>query len=231
MNNNYKIKVAIKSEAIFSNGETGGNIVNTKALTDKYGLVYYHAKTLKGQLKRQGYWLLDQYKNMENCEKRTIEFTRNLAKIFGINKQEKERYNIDRSKKLSETGIMRISNLSLGEDIRNYFIEMEEKGQDEEYYKITAHDLLEAQTNIRTGIQVEDGVAIDKMMTTYHTVKNGLVFYSILEFTEDPQEYLDDLYRIIKSIRYLGAGIHRGRGEIEAELLVNDRQYVIKEGR
>lgn len=225
MNKIYKLKIIIKSEAIFTNGETGGNIVNAKALTDEYGFVYYHAKTLKGQLKRQGYWLLKQYKNMENCEERKIQFTKNLAKIFGMNIEEQEMYEINKTVSLNEAGIMRLSNLTLGEDIRNYFIEIQNKDEKEDYYKITAHDLIEAQTNIRTGIQVENGVAANKMMTTYHTVKNGLIFYSILEFVEDPKEYLNDLYRIIKSIRYLGAGTHRGRGEIEAELLVNNHPY------
>lgn len=229
MASDYTLKIKICSEAIFTGGEKESNLVQSKALTDENGFVYFHAKSLKGQLKRQGFWLLDQYKNFAD-QKRAEEFLGSLIALFGINDEEinlhyPKYYNTYRSDKpFMEQGIMSLSNLELPEAIRNYFLNLLKEDEESGYYRLSYHELLEAQTNIRTGIQLEDGVIKNHMFNTYHTVKEGLVFYSKLSFTSKPDGYLPDLMRIIYSLDRIGAGIHRGRGQVEAKLLIDGKE-------
>lgn len=221
---NYKIEVRICSEAIFSSGEKERNLVQNKVLADRYGLVYFHAKTLKGQLKRQAFWLLRQYQSFDG--QRAESLLRSIVKLFGINRAELEWVApaLLQAYPPSCPGIMKLGPLQLDERIRNYFIVLQSEDAGDGYYQISPHDLLEAQTHIRTGIQLEQGMAKDKRLTTYHTVKEGLVFYSPLFFDEDPAACLGDLQRIVGLLDRIGAGIHRGRGEIEAFLLTDGRE-------
>jgi len=219
----YRIEVRICSEAIFSSGESESNIAHTKVLADRYGFVYFHAKSLKGQLKRQAFWLLEQYKSID--DQRAKSFFHSIVKLFGINQKEIDiYYSKPEDFKQHEQGLMKLSHLELDEHIRAYFIKMQNEDEDKEYYNLSPHELIEAQTHIRTGIQIVDGVVKDKMLTTFHTVRKGLVFYSRLSFDNNPSDYLNDLHLIIRSFRKIGAGIHRGRGEIQARFLVNGKE-------
>lgn len=246
MSHDYQIEVCLRSEAIFSSGEKERNLVQSKVLADRHGFVYFHAKSLKGQLKRQAFWILEQYRNIGIEHAKS--FFASIVVLFGINEEEINNF-FPRELTLDDPafqqtychqqpGILRLGHLELDERIRNHFIALQAEDEDEEYYRITPHDLIEAQTHIRTGIQVKDGTALDGMLTTYHTVKQGLAFYSSL--TLEPQTYesknqiilnqqdmaghLANLQRIVSSFRRIGAGIHRGRGEASARLLVNGEE-------
>lgn len=223
----YRIEVRIMSEAIFSSGESEPNLVHSKVLSDRYGLVYFHGKSFKGQLKRQAFWLLRQY---QGCDERAAEaFLHSIAELYGMNREELDFYcrgmgPTTRNISLHRNGIMKIGNLQLDDQIRALFQELQMKDIEQNYSLLSPHDLIEAQTNIRTGIQLEDGVIRDKMLNTYHTVKQGLIFYSKLHFDADPTPYLPDLQRIVRSFRRMGAGIHRGRGEVKARLLIDGEE-------
>ncbi|MBN4074640.1 MAG: hypothetical protein COA82_03320 [Alkaliphilus sp.] len=225
--NKYKLRVEIESEAIFTSGEAESNTVSSKLLSDEYGFAYYHAKTLKGQLKKQGFWLLDQYKQMENERDREKAFGKSLVKLFGMNKEEKEKYWSKDAKICGSAGTLKLTNLELDPKIREFFIEMQEQDKKKGYFRLNPNDLIEAQTNIRTKIRIEDGVAKKNRLGSYHTVKKGLVFYSELYFEDEEKIYLDDFYRIAKSLKYLGAGVHRGRGRVEVNFLENDNEYCL----
>ncbi|MBS4534353.1 hypothetical protein GOQ29_01830 [Clostridium sp. D2Q-14] len=229
--NIYKIEIEICSEAIFTSGEKEQNLVESRAQTDQYGFVYFHAKTLKGQLKRQAFWLLKQYVNMN--KDLAVSFYDSIIKLFGINyieaKNIKDKYGLELSGESQRSGLMRLSNLELDEKLRNYFIAFQKEDESNKYYRISPHDLIEAQTNIRTGIQLKDGVVKDKMFHTFHTVRKGLVFYSTVFFEEDLSDsVVEDLVRIVYSFRRIGAGIHRGRGEIKSRLLVEGSEIYHK---
>ena len=227
--NNYLIEVEICSEAIFTSGEKEGNLVQSRAQTDDHGFVYFHAKTLKGQLKRQAFWLLKQYAAMDLSGDKVSapNFYESIVKLFGINKEEKgliaTKYGLHYSGKGQAPGLMKLSNLELDEKLREYFIAQQKIDEKEGYFRISPHDLIEAQTHIRTGIQLEDGVAKNKMLNTFHTVRKGLKFYSKVSFDEEVNNTLiKDFAQIVYSFRRIGAGIHRGRGEIKAKLLVGE---------
>lgn len=223
--NTYKIEIEICSEAIFTNGEKERNLVQSRAQTDPYGFVYFHAKTLKGQLKRQAFWLLEQYSKINT--RLAHSFYNSIIRLFGINPMEiktiREKIGLELSKEVQQAGVIRLSNLELDENLRNYFIELQKEDTTNGYYRISPHDLIESQTHIRTGIQLEDGVAKDKMLNTFHTVRKGLVFYSTVFFEEKLSDgVIKDLARIVYSFRRIGAGIHRGRGEVKARLFIEE---------
>jgi len=230
----YQIEIEICSEAIFTSGEKERNTVQTKAQTDPYGFVYFHSKTLKGQLKKQAFWLLDKY--ISSDKDKAQSFYQSIVTLFGTNADEtrrlEEKYNkkneevIKLNKNPQNPGIIRLSNLELDKELRDYFISFYKKSDKEdekEYYRISPHDLIEAQTHIRTGIQIKDGIVKNHMFNTFHTVRKGLVFSSTLTFDETENkitdEVIEDLANIVYSLRRIGAGIHRGRGEATARLL------------
>lgn len=240
MNSDYQIEVSLRSEAIFSSGEKERNLVQTRVLADRYGFVYFHAKSFKGQLKRQAFWLLRQYRQIGL--EHAMPFFSSIVVLFGINDEEINKFFprsltehdpvFQRKYHFQQPGIMRLSHLQLDERVRNRFIALQIEDEEEGYFRLNPHEFIEAQTHIRTGIQLQDGVAANRMMNTYHTVRQGLVFYSSL-FLEphafssqigDMKIHLQNLQRIVSSFRRIGAGIHRGRGEVKARLLVNGKE-------
>lgn len=213
-----KLEVRIDSEAIFSSGE-GEQLIHNRALTDRYGFVYFHAKTLKGQLKRQAFWLLRQYKGCDQV--RAEQLSASIAELFGVNSEEIKRYFDNRRRDYPVAGCLKLGNLELNDNIRNYFHTLLQTDTLDPEDRFTSHDLIEAQTNNRTSIQIQDGVVKEGMMTTYQTIKTGLVFYSNLTFDPVPSaQSLEDFHRIVCSFRRIGASIHRGRGLVRAKLLV-----------
>lgn len=220
----YQIQVRLQSEAIFASGEKERNLVHSKALTDPYGFVYFHAKSFKGQLKKQAFGLWKQYDKVDS--QRADSFLHSLITLFGINHLEMSAYKIkSRGEWLKENSGIALTNLELAESIRNYFINLMEEEVEKGYIHFSASDLVEAQTNIRTQIELDNGTAKDKRLTTIQTVKEGLIFYSTVTFLEPPTEILlADLKQIVNSLSRIGAGIHRGRGEVEARLLCNGKE-------
>ncbi|MFC3787397.1 hypothetical protein ACFOQM_01150 [Paenibacillus sp. GCM10012307] len=241
----FRLQVRLLSEAVFSSGEKEPNLVQSKVLADPYGCVYLHAKTLKGQMKHQAFWLLKQYSLIDGA--RAKRFLYSIAELFGINiwelqKLHKEYKDIDNGNVKSLTdyisellkgnrklqalpgqGVMRLGHLELPEAVRSDIRKLiSEQGHGEDptnYYSyLTRHDLIEAQTNIRVGIQLEDGIVKDKMFTSCHTVKEGLLFYAPISLHGSvSDELVEDLTRIVYALKRIGSHIHRGRGEVETK--------------
>ncbi|MNO41156.1 hypothetical protein D3C76_313220 [compost metagenome] len=237
---NYRIRITLLSEAIFSSGAKEPNLVQSRVLTDQDGFVYFHAKTLKGQMKRSAMWILRQYAELDSD--RAIQFFQSIVKIFGFNREELENLQEDYSGAtqgtepckfidavklennpiLSQQGMMKLGHLELPRKVRDYFKNLydEQLKSDDQNIYLSRHDLIEAQTHIRTGIQLDDGVVKDGMFTSYHTVRQGLIFYAPIIFEQSPEEeVLWELARIVRAMDWIGAGVHRGRGEIKAQLL------------
>ncbi|WP_019537484.1 hypothetical protein [Paenibacillus ginsengihumi] len=215
-----KIEVRLLSEAIFASGEKESHLVHSRALTDQYGFVYFHAKSLKGQLKRQAFWLLERYRCFDMAI--AMQFFNSIERLFGINGNERSIHWPESKERYASQGIMRLGALELPADVKRHFLQMMQEDKDDEYYSLSPHDFIAAQTYIRSGIELEKGKAKDKRLVTYHTVREDLVFYSPVTFESVPsKEELDHLNRIVRSLDRIGAGIHRGHGEVEARLFIN----------
>lgn len=226
----YVLEIRLLSEAIFASGEKERNLVQSRALSDDYGFVYFHAKSLKGQLKRQALWLLRQYIAIGKGDyAQAYNFLHSIDALFGVNTWELgkawglEEFMSDYlkymqiEKGLRGQGMMRLTHLELPHEVKDAFRAMIESDA------FSSHELISAQTSVRTEIQLDEGIVKDGMLNTYQAVKKGLVFQAKIFFEEDPSQVLLDLLRIICSLDRIGAGVHRGRGEIEAKLLINGK--------
>lgn len=226
----YKLKLTLESEAIFNSGEEEQNLVNNKVLADEYGFVYFHAKTLKGQMRKRAKWLGNILADIKKKDK-IEDYEKSIVKLFGSKYRGNENAeNFDGKKDGNQNdeilgynnrGIMTLSNLELSKEIRDYFKAINEVKEEDIDYKITPYDMIEAQTNKRTRIQIDNnGIAKDKMMMTYHAIKDGLEFYSEINLLEDIDiKDLTALNAIVNSLESIGSSIKRGRGKIKAELL------------
>lgn len=249
--NQYQIKIELKSDAIFTNGEKQRNVVQSRALTDEDGFVYLHAKSLKGHLKKQAFWLLHKYDNVYQnvneineteksyVKQRRDQFLTSIEVLFGLNGWEKKLFIPVDMKVQSEhptQSLIKLGHLQLPQRVRQYFTQLFHDEASAQYVQLNKQELLEAQSNIRTYIQLEQtGVVKDNQLASFHTVKRGLVFFADIYIQPDPinkfykandfNAYLDDLSLIVKSMRVIGAGVHRGTGNIKAELLLNGQPY------
>ncbi len=232
--NKYTLKVILESEAIFNSGEEEQNLVNNKVLVDEYGFVYFHAKTLKGQLRKKAKWLENKLASIKGKDK-IIKYKESIVKLFGSEyrdsktKNDSQQNEFNKALAYNNRGVMILSNLELKKEIRDYFKSININNElDNLEYKITPYDIMEAQTNRRARIQIgKDGVSEEHMMMTYHTVKDGLIFYSEINFLDEIDENdLTALNAIVSSLENLGSSINRGRGKIKAELLDEEGQRV-----
>lgn len=179
-----KIEVELKTETIFNSGESDSNIVQTKALTDADGFVYFHSKTLKGQLKDRAFWLYDRYSESKDGEEKAKKMANAIAYLFGIEEQELiSRYpNVKNSDKDPESekfegfiksldydlyptfqkdplyceGHLKIGCLEFSQEFKEMFNQLK-KAEDrtsEEYIRFSNDALIKAQTNIRTSISI-----------------------------------------------------------------------------
>lgn len=218
--NKYLLKITLKSEAVFNSGEEEQNLVNDKVLADEFGFVYFHGKTLKGQLRKKAKWIEEKIEKIKGKEG-ARPFNESIIKLFGSEFSGGKEHQKESSKMLipRQRGIMTITNLELPKDIRNYFKNIND--YNDEDYKITPYDMIKAQTQKRTRIQIEESGTVENgMIMTYHTVKDGLAFYSEIGFLERIDfKDLISLNIVVKSLDSIGSSINRGRGKIKAELL------------
>jgi len=242
----YRIQVHLLSEAIFSSGEKEANLVQSKVLADEEGFVYLHAKTLKGQLKQKAYWLFGLYAQVD--PERAVQFLESIHVLFGLNGWELDMLLNDTQKmlnhnsswletvidkfklKVKAAGLIKLGHLQLPDPVRAYFKQLHAEqivaSTDEQaYIYLSRHDVIEAQTHIRVGIQLDNGIAKEGMFTSVHTVRRGLIFYASLLMEAMPNHaVLSDLHRIVYAMDRIGANIHRGRGEVECKLFVRAQE-------
>lgn len=236
----YQIEVELLSEAIFSSGEKESNLVHTKVLTDTDGFVYFHAKSLKGLLKKRAYWLFKHYAKIDH--KFAVDFLQALIKIFGINNEEiellakecesligsdssllKDIYQLKKRHKLA--GALKLAHLELPQLVRSYYKQIynsqfSDDGNENSYVFMSKHNLIEAQTHVRVGIQLEDGIIKNKMLNSVHTVRQGLIFYAPLIFEHElSKDEINNFSRIVYALDRIGAVYHRGYGQVRTKLL------------
>lgn len=219
----YQLIVKIDSEAIFNSGESDGNIVQMKVLTDEQGFVYYHSKTLKGQLKDQAIWIYKEYKKLDT--EKAKDFIKIVSELFGLNKEECENHDIPKEiyeeLGLYDSGKLKVGHLQLDDETKDFFNQWFELQKSKQYTTLSKHELIKAQTKIRTNISIEDGVVKKGGLVNFHTIREGLTFYSVLEVeeTKSTKEAVKKVLElIIGGFRRIGANTHRGRGCITAKI-------------
>lgn len=237
-----KIQVTLKTEAIFNSGEADSNIVHSKALTDDNGFVYFHSKTLKGQLKDRAFWLYDRYSEASDGKDSAKKMANAIAYLFGIEQEElMSRYPKDKSNKYTEfverldetiqrdplycEGHLKIGNLEFDEELRELLNEVKSSfSEDGNYINFSNDALIKAQTNIRTSISIgKNGVTEDKFLRKYHTIRSGFKFESKIEYIptndEKAKSFESELKMIVKSLDRIGSRTNRGRGKVVSKFI------------
>ncbi len=201
----YKIKVIIKSEAIFGSGKSKGQI-HEDCLYDKDGFIYYSGKTLKGMLRKTAKLITD------NCK----ELKGSIEGLFGTD--------YDDSKKCLESrseGKLRFSNLTVSEGIRNNL---------KANLNPTSLEVLSAMTHIRNFIKIgKNGVTEKGALRNIRTIRENMVLFSELgKLDLEREEKL--LALIVKNTRHLGMNVSKGRGEVKMTLLKDNREVEVRSG-
>lgn len=188
---NYRIKAIIESETIFGSGKSRGQI-NEDCQYDEDGFIFYNAKALKGVLRSTGELIINSCKEKELEEK--------FYKLFGATYFE--------DVKNRNNGELRFSNLQISDEMKKALKDLGNK-----------HEILQAMTNIRQFIRIDkNGVTKENSLRNIRTIKEKMVFYSELgehELTNEEKF----LALIVKSTKYLGMNISKGRGKVKLSLL------------
>ncbi len=194
----YKIKVVIKSEAIFGSGKSKGQI-HEDCLYDKDGFIYYNGKTLKGMLRKTAELISNHCKNQKD----------RIEGLFGAEYDNEHK-----------EGKLRFSNLTVSDGMK-YKLTEELKATPSEVLSSMTHirNFIKIEGN---------GVAKDGALRNIRTIREKMVLFCELGdlYINTDEEKL--LALIVQNTRYLGMNVSKGRGEVEMTLLKNEEPLKVK---
>lgn len=189
------LTVELLSDATFSRGEGTAGAVDVEVERDEHGLPFLGGKTLRGLLRDSWVSLQEQFRWLIPAARR----------IYGPTGE------------LDETGILRIGDAVLGEDVRSWVTWAVER----EDHPLSATALLESLTDIRAQT-AEDRATAAPAAATLRAVRvalRGLVFEAPLTWLTPPTA--DDLRCLalgILATRHGGLARNRGRGFLRLAL-------------
>lgn len=211
----YKIKVKLCTEAIFGSGYSIPGSVDLEIVHDKTGLPYMKAKTFKGNLREQ----------VKNAVK--------LLEHYGLELADEEDSLFGKEDNgTQEWATLRFSDCCLGKNIRELFEYAIDKKE------VSSIEVIDALTGVRSFTSIDkDGASKEGSLRQYRVIKKGLEFYVDINCERElTKKELAVLSLGICLMRHIGSMRSRGKGEIEAKLLVlecgsyTDRtQYYIEE--
>lgn len=204
----YSIKIDLLSECIFSGGESVVSIADLDILYDEYGIPYYKAKSLKGNLREAVDMVV--YNLNEN---KKIKYMDISEKLFGAKFNEKY---IDEQFE----GRLRFGNVSFDENVYNYLKNLV-ISQD-----LKSQEIISALTDIRyfNKIDYNTGVTEDGSLRSVRVLNKNITMYADV-FVEDElsEDELGLLLCGVSCMRHLGSLRSRGKGSVKATLLENGR--------
>lgn len=204
----YPITIELLSETIFGNGESRNGVVNTDILLDKDGFPFLLGKTFKGYLKEAVNTILRPY--YEASEGKEV-FDERVNLLFGQSNRSKINKDYDKNQCQEEDrykqqqGKVRFSNFYLHSDISKLFNEHNKEL------------ILNALTDIRFGIRVEEGVAKNRSLRTARVLKKGLVFVGYIECDEGIDSY-KILKQAVAALKNIGVHKSRGKGLVKIDI-------------
>lgn len=204
----YSIKIDLLSESIFSGGESIVSIADLDILYDQYGIPFYKAKSLKGNLREVIDMIVSNLMKMDKV--RHEKYMKISEDLFG------SVYNSSREC----VGSLKFTNVSLAEDLRESLISLVLSNE------INSTEIVNALTDIRYFIKIdrETGVSKDGALRNIRVLNRNLVLYSDIyverKLTDDE---LGLLICGVNSLRHLGSMRSRGKGVVKCSLLEEDR--------
>lgn len=205
-----KVKMILKSDAIFGNGMSMPGGEDISVLIDKNGFPYYKATAFKGVFR-------EEMANLLYWEGKTKEdVNRILNKNLGG----------ENDCLLEQDGKIRFSNFTLSESIREEVLKQVRKDSkieniNENEAGMKAPDesdiILRSFSYLRTFTALgENGLIKDKSLRECRCLKKGLIFYGTIECKEREEELVR---QVLKCIKWLGSMRTRGFGYVKLEVI------------
>ncbi len=166
-----KIKMILRSDAIFGNGKSIPGAEDISVLSDKYGFPYYKGGTFKGIFREE----LTNYLDI-------IDFADKEAKISSL---------LGKSGS-DASGSLVFSDFTLSETVRAAVLK--------EIGNNNPGAVMDSVTNMRTFTAVDDGMVQNGSLRFARCVNQGLVFYSHIICDKEDEELICNVCGMIKHI-------------------------------
>ncbi|MBF2063247.1 MAG: RAMP superfamily protein [Calothrix sp. C42_A2020_038] len=195
----YQLKIQLLSDTTFGRGDGVAGLIDQEVEYDSSGFPYLRGRTLKGLLS-------------EECDNLLVTlppdirtYWENIAcTLFGSS-----------GSTLETTGVMHVSDACLPEDLREV-VSWQIKNKE-----LTEKDILNSLTTIRrqTAIDNQTCVADKGSLRSFRVIIRQLEFMADLVFDNQPSdEILSLVYVSTLSLRRVGSGRNRGRGNVKCTL-------------
>lgn len=206
----YWLALTLTSDATFGRGDGVAGWVDMDIQHDRHGFPYLAGRTLRGLLVEECANILY---GLEHHPRIQISAWQEAAqRLFGAP-----------GSTYANQSLLRVSNACLPEDLRQAIaIQIDRR-------ELTPAQVLASLTSIRrqTSIDSETGAAADKTLRSMRVVLRRTPFEARLTFLQDPQGMdLPLLLACSRALRRAGDGRNRGRGELIAQLLDDQRSEV-----
>ena len=187
------VKITLKSDAIFGNGQSIPGAEDISVLTDEYGFVYYKGSSLKG-LFREAMENLLLWKGKSKQDSRY-----ELIRLLGVSDNNGQDYD-----KLT------FSDFHISKEIRDAIL-----NEYDEKILFNKQEVIDSQTYLRTLTSVdEDGIAKKGSLRMIRCIRQGMVFYGEITCKEEDKEFV---LEVLQSIKYIGSLRNRGFGRVNIE--------------
>lgn len=201
----YTIRIELLSHGIIGRGESWGSLIDTDVIFDEVGLPYFPARRLKGLLKESSCEVVEMFK---------------LSKIDLFDHEETVKKTFGRPGD-SSGGMIIFNNLHMPDyDAILKWL----KWYISEFSNIIFPNLVVNHfTDIRQQTSIgKNGVADPHSLRTSRVLKPGLVFEGPISIKEYDPNIIELLALSCVNLRYVGTMRHRGYGEINCTLWMNE---------
>lgn len=203
--NEYIIRMELLSHSIIGKGESWGSLIDNDVVFDEVGLPYFPARRLKGLLRESSYEVVDMLRlskidlfDYEQVIKEAFGFSgASRGSMLVFNNLHIPDY--DTALKWLQWGIPEFPSIISPNVVINHFTEMRQ------------------QTAIGN-----DGVGDPNSLRVSRVLKPGLIFEGSVFIKEDDPNIIKLLALSIANLRYVGTMRHRGYGEVECTLWMDE---------
>lgn len=183
-----KIKMELKSDAIFGNGSSIPGGEDISVLCDDYGFPYYKGGTFKGVFREELFHYL-MWTGDDESQAQT-----KVAQLLGKSGDDT----------LVDNGKLVFSDFCLSDTVKAYVLS--------EIGGKNPQAVQDSFTNLRTFTSIEEGMASDGSLRMARCVNKGIYFYSEVKCDEENQELVENALKLVK---WIGTMRNRGFGKVQ----------------
>lgn len=187
-----KIRMELKSDAIFGNGSSIPGGEDISVLSDNYGFPFYKGGTFKGVFREELFHYLMWTGNDESQAQTKV------AQLLGKSGDDT----------LADNGKIVFSDFCLSDTVKAYVLS--------EIGDRNSQAVLDAFTNLRIFTSIEEGMASDGSLRMARCVNKGICLYSKVKCDKDDQELVENT---LKMVKWIGTMRNRGFGKVQITVI------------